>query len=117
MSNTVEVTGTQQVLVTETAVNVIELTAPSQPAVVEVATAGPQGEPGSVGPAGPQGPTGPQGPVGPAGPAGTSNLYQLNDVSVSAKVNQSVLTYNDSSSKWVGDDVNTLLTITDGGNW
>lgn len=43
MSNTVEVTGTQQVLVTETAVNVIELQVPAAPATVEVVTAGPQG--------------------------------------------------------------------------
>jgi hypothetical protein len=43
MSNTVEIIGTQQVLVTETAVNVIELTVPAQAAVVEVVTAGPQG--------------------------------------------------------------------------
>lgn len=42
MSNTVEVIGTQQVVVTETTTNVLELTAPAQ-AVVELQTAGPQG--------------------------------------------------------------------------
>ncbi len=47
MSNTVEIIGTQQVLVTETAVNVIELVAPALAAVVEVATAGPQGAAGA----------------------------------------------------------------------
>lgn len=52
MSNTVEIIGTQQVLVTETAVNVIELTAPAQASVVEVSTAGPAGPPGANGAAG-----------------------------------------------------------------
>lgn len=59
MSNTVEVIGTQQVLVTETAVNVIELTAPAAPVTLEVATPGPQGPaapslPRSITIAGPQ---------------------------------------------------------------
>lgn len=48
MSNTVEVTGTQQVLVTETAAQVVELQVPTAPAVVEIATEGPQGAAGDA---------------------------------------------------------------------
>lgn len=92
MSNTVEVIGTQQVLVTETAVNVIELTAPSQPAVVEVAT------------------------VGPQGPA-LSTLNDIGDVDTTGKVNQSVLYYDTDTGLWLGNDINTIVSITDGGNW
>lgn len=40
---TAEVLSTQQVVITETAVNVLEVTAPTSPAVVEVVTEGPQG--------------------------------------------------------------------------
>lgn len=96
MSNTVEVIGTQQVLVTETAVNVIELTAPSQPAVVEVATAGPQGAPGV---------------------SGVTTLEALSDVNTVNKVDKSLLIYDSATLKWVGSDANTAITLTDGGNW
>lgn len=40
---TTEIITTQQVVITETAVNVLEVTAPTAPAVVEVMTEGPQG--------------------------------------------------------------------------
>jgi hypothetical protein len=96
MSNTVEIIGTQQVLVAETAVNVIELTAPSQPAVVEVATAGPQGAPGT---------------------SGVSTLAALSDVDVTQKVDKSILYFDAGGDKWLGDDINTLVTITDGGHF
>ena len=43
MSNTVEIITTQQVAVTEVQQGVIEVTAPTKPAVVGVVTAGPQG--------------------------------------------------------------------------
>jgi hypothetical protein len=46
MSNTVEVQSTGQVLVSETSEHAIEVQVPSQPALVEVTTAGPQGAPG-----------------------------------------------------------------------
>lgn len=49
MSNTVEIIGTQQVLVTETAVNVVELVVPALAAIVEVSTAGPAGPAGANG--------------------------------------------------------------------
>lgn len=96
MSNSVEVTGTQQVVVTEVATNVVELTAPAAPAVVEVATAGPQGPPGV---------------------AGSTTLSGLTDVNTASKVAGSVLYYDASTGKWLGDDINTIVTITDGGNW
>ena len=57
---------------------------------------------------------GPQGPIGPAGP---SHFADLLDVNVAAKVNNSVLYYNQTSAKFVADDVNTVVTLTDGGNF
>lgn len=96
MSNSVEVIGTQQVVITEVATNVVEVMVPAAPAVVQVTTAGPQG---------------------PTGPAAVANLYEMDDVNVSAKVAGSVLYYDASSGLWKGDDINTLVTITDGGNF
>ena len=61
-----------------------------------------------------QGQMGPQGPIGPAGP---SHFADLLDVNVAAKVNNSVLYYNQTSAKFVADDVNTVVTLTDGGNF
>ena len=93
MANRIEALGTQQVIVHETAAQVIEVVAPAQPAVVEVTTTGPQG------------------------PAGVTTLGTLEDVNTSAKVNQSVLDYDASSGLWRGDDINTITTITDGGSF
>lgn len=92
MSNSVEVTGTQQVVVTEVTANVVEVAAPAVPAVVQVTT------------------------VGPQGPA-LSSLNDIGDVDTSAKVNQSVLYYDSATGMWLGNDVNTVITITDGGNF
>jgi nitrogenase subunit NifH len=99
MSNTLEITGTQQVLVTETAVNVVELVVPELAAVVEVTTAGPQG------------------PIGATGAAGATTLAALTDVNTANKVDKSVLFYDVASSKWVGGDANTAVTLTDGGSF
>lgn len=96
MSNSVEVIGAHQVVITELATNVVEVTAPAAPAVVQVTTAGPQGA---------------------RGPAAVSNLYEMEDVNVSAKVPNSVLYYDALSGKWKGDDINTVVTITDGGHF
>lgn len=93
MSNTVQVVGTQQVVIQETAAQVVEVISPAQPAVVEVATAGPQG-------------------VG-----GVTTLAALEDVNTTGKVNQSVLYYDANSGNWRGDDINTITTITDGGSF
>lgn len=46
MANSVEVSSTGQVLVTEVAEQVIEITSPTAPLTVEVQTAGPQGAAG-----------------------------------------------------------------------
>lgn len=96
MSNAIEVNGTQQVVIAETAINVVELSVPSTPAVVEVTTSGPQG---------------------PQGPAAVANLYEMQDVNVGAKANQSILYYDSASGKWKGDSINTVLSLVDGGNW
>lgn len=96
--NTVEVVSTGQVLITEISEQVIELQTPGTPLLVEVATAGPQG------------------PPGPSGSL-TGTLAGLTDVNVTAKVDHSILYYDSVSSAWKGDDINTILSITDGGNW
>lgn len=49
MANSVEITGTQQVVVTQTTTDLVVLAVPSAPAVVEVITEGPQGERGPSG--------------------------------------------------------------------
>lgn len=83
--------GSSQIVVSEVTTQFIELT-----------TAGPQG---------------PIGPMGPAGADGATTMAALTDVNVSAKVNQSVLYWDAATEKWRGDDVNTVVTLTDGGNF
>lgn len=102
MSASVTGDAAPQVIITEVATNVVEVQAPAAPAVVQVAVEGPQGPPG---------------PQGPAGADGVTTLAALNDVNVSGKVNQSVLYWDQASGKWRGDDINTVVTITDGGNF
>lgn len=84
------------VVVREVEANVVELQAPAQPAVVEVLTPG---------------------PAGPPGPAGTTQLSGLTDVDVAAKTDKSVLYYDAAAGEWKGDDLQTIVTLTDGGNW
>lgn len=93
MDNTAEVLSTGQVLVTEVTAQAIEVTAPATPAVVEVATAGPQGAPY------------------------IAYLAQLEDVNTTQAVDKSVLFYDAAAQSWVGNDVNTLITLTDGGGF
>ena len=94
----IEVIESVAVVVNETEVSV-ELDVSAPPQVVEVGVIGPQG------------------PIGPAGPAGSNTLANLTDVNVAAKVDNSVLYYNQTSDKFVANDVNTIITITDGGNF
>ena len=94
MANSIEVISTGQVVVTEVAEQTIELTTAARPLLVEVQTAGPQG---------------------PAAPA--YGLGDLSDVNTAAKVGNSVLYYDSASGVWKGDDINTITTITDGGNF
>ena len=60
---------------------------------------------------------GPQGPVGPQGPIGSSTLAGLADVNTSNKVDKSVLVWNQSAGQFVANDLNTTITLTDGGNF
>lgn len=46
---TAQVATTQQVIVTETAANVVEVSVPTAPAIVEIITEGPQGKSGEPG--------------------------------------------------------------------
>ena len=94
MANTVEVSSTGQVIVTEVAEQAVEVTSPTAPLTVEVQTAGPQG---------------------PAAPA--YGLGDLTDVNTTAKVANSVLYYDPSTGTWLGNDINTVTTLTDGGNF
>jgi hypothetical protein len=93
MANTVETISTGQVLITQISEQVIEVQGPTTPLTVEVVTAGPQG---------------------PAA-AATFGLGELIDVNTQAKVAGSVLYFDSATSKWRGDDVNTVVTLTDGG--
>ena len=56
-------------------------------------------------------------PVPFGGGGGSSTLADLTDVDTTLKVNASVLYYKSSVSKFVADDVNTIITLTDGGNF
>jgi hypothetical protein len=84
------------VVVREVEANVVELQAPAQPAVVEVLTPG---------------------PAGPPGASGVSDLAALNDVNVASKTDKSVLYYDAAAGEWKGDDLQTIVTLTDGGNF
>lgn len=55
------------------------------------------------------------GPQGPTAPVGT--LGEIPDVDTSAAVANSVLYYDAASETWKGDDINTIITITDGGSF
>lgn len=94
MANTVEVVSTGQVLVTQVTEQAIEVQAPGSPLVVEVVTAGPQGPAGDV-----------------------ATLGALNDVDTTQRVNKSVLYYDGDLSLWKGDDINTVISLTDGGSF
>lgn len=94
MSNRVVLTNTEQVVVTEVAEQAIEVRTPAESLLVEIHTAGPQG---SVAP--------------------LYELSDLRDVNIGGKVAGSVLYYDQASSKWKGDDINTITTLTDGGNF
>ena len=52
----------------------------------------------------------------PAAAAATT-LSALTDVEVSTKTSQSLLYYDSSAGKWKGDSLQTILTLTDGGNF
>lgn len=45
------------------------------------------------------------------------NLASLTDVNVVNKVNKSVLVFDQTTNKFVANDVNTITTITDGGSF
>lgn len=93
MSNIIQVTSNGQVVVNELTTQTIEVVSPTAPLTVEVQTTGPQG------------------------PTPANTLASLTDVDTTNKVANSVLYYNSTSGKWLGDDINTVITLTDGGNF
>jgi len=95
VDNSVEVISTGQVVITEVEEQVVEVTAPAAPAAVVVATAGPQGPP----------------------LISVITMSDLTDVEVAAPVEGSVLYYDSTTDRWRGNDINTLTTLTDGGNF
>ncbi|MFM1800976.1 MAG: hypothetical protein RJA81_328 [Planctomycetota bacterium] len=66
-----------------------------------------------VGEQGPQGVPGPQGPQGEAG-AGVTMLHQLSDTAISHPSHNDMLSYDQSSQKWVNRPEQAIL---DGGNF
>lgn len=101
MTNSALPTTSNQVLiaVVDGAEPSLVLSVPAQPITVEVITPGPQG------------------PAGVQGEAGSNRLDALEDVAVANRVNQSVLFYDAASGKWIGNDANTIVSLTDGGNY
>lgn len=78
---------------------VVDITVNATPQVIEVGISGPQGA------------------QGPAGPVGASALAGLTDVNVAQKVNNSILYYDQTQDLFVANDINTIVTITDGGSF
>lgn len=88
--------------------------------VVTAITEGPQGPAGAAGVAGAAGPTGPQGPQGvPGTDAGgaLTSIGGIPDVDITSKTDTSVLYYNAATAKFRADNINTILTLTDYGNF
>jgi len=54
---------------------------------------------------------------GPQGPVTSANLGldDITDVNTTGKVDRSVLYYDATAGEWRGDDINTVVTLTDGG--
>jgi len=94
MANTAEVLSTGQVLVTEITAQLVEVTVPSSPVLVEIVTTGPQG----------------------ASAAGAL-IGELQDVVTVDAVDNSVLVFDAASHNWVGSDLFTVTSLTDGGNF
>jgi hypothetical protein len=78
--------------------NIVEVTTGNETVVVTAITPGPQG---------PQGPQGEQ----------IGRLSDLQDVDVTGKVNQGLLYYSTATAKFTVDGTNTVLSLTDGGNF
>jgi hypothetical protein len=106
-------TNSQQVIINvteETEIQVIELEIEPVVEFIEVGVVGPQG------PTGPQGPLGPQGPIGPPGATATL-LSELDDVDATSRVDGSVFYFDAARNKFVADNIETKITLTDGGNF
>lgn len=96
-----------QVEINEEVVNVTVTEGDIVQVDVTVSSANAQVETGVVGPQGPQGLPG----------GGATTLAALEDVNISQKIDKSILYYNQSSGKFVANEINTLITLTDGGNF
>lgn len=122
-NQTVVVTDLQDILVTESPVNVVVTSQGQQgPQGIQGQT-GPQGQQGIQGIQGPQGPigqTGPQGPQGiqgPTGPTGPSAaISTASDVDISTLKTGSLLVYSQSTDKWISTDV-LAAQIVDSGQY
>ena len=56
--------------------------------------------------------------AGPQGPtSGQLALAELQDVNTELAVDKSVLVYDAALDAWVGSDINTTVTLTDGGSF
>lgn len=83
-------------VVEEAGVLVVEIDRPTAVEVVEVLVPGPQG---------------------PQGPPGAPYLHQLQDVDATARTDGSFLYFDASRAKFVADDIETKIKLTDGGNF
>lgn len=92
MSNTVTVQGETRVTVIEESPTNITVQAPSQTAIVEVRTQGPQG-------------------------SASGSLSQLTDLDVTSAVDGSTLIYDSSTGKWVGNQDTAVEEVLNGGNY
>jgi hypothetical protein len=101
MTSVVVTTAAASVVVTEGGSSTV-VTAPRVTQSVAVITEGPQG---------------PQGPQGPAVSAEDLYFAQLQDVNVADRVDQAVVYYSSASAKFKADGTNTILSLTDGGNF
>ena len=96
MANSVQVSSTGQVVVTEVDAQVIEVTSPTAPLTVEIQTSGPQGH---------------------QGPAGVTTLSALSDVDATGTANRSLLIYDATQQKWVSSAQTTVDEVLNGGNF
>lgn len=78
------------IVVAQTTPVITEVTPPAQPQIVEVLTQGPQGP---------------------------STLAGLSDVNVNNRVRHSVLYYDHEQGMWLGDGLNTIEEVVNGGNF
>lgn len=106
-SPSLSVTSVRETIVVTNDESVTTVITPSSATLVTISDTGIQGPPG------PQGQQGQQGPQGPQGPQGAAGI----DLDSTAKINGSLVYYDQASSKFKADTTWTTSTIVDGANF